>query len=173
MIKVLLLMGGLFSSDGALTSAGMIGLQSQLERIPDVTVHRYLWGDFARYCKDAQRTPKGTKLVVIGYSGGGERLTVLADPRFCPGVKITLAIAYDPSPSWGMYPIRRNVRRSICYCNTQKMTVLPFFIGSRRIGGGQLTGYNVTKIMIRKQHLAVQFDQALHDRTVREVRRLQ
>ena len=71
-----------------------------------------------------------------------------------------------------MQPIGRNVRKSICYCNTQKMTVLPFFIGSRRIGGGQLSGYNVSNVVIRQQHLAVQFNQQLHARTVREVRKL-
>ena len=163
-------MGGLFSADGMVTSTGMLGLQSQIEHIPNVQVHRYLWGDFASYCRDAQRT-KG-KLAVIGYSGGGMSATYLAQNKYCKGVKIDLLIAYDPSPSWNMQPIGRNVRRSICYCNTQKMTVLPLFVGSRRIGGGQLTGHNVTKVMIRQQHLAVQFDKKLHDRTVKEITKL-
>jgi hypothetical protein len=69
-----------------------------------------------------------------------------------------------------MQPIGRNVKKSICYCNTRKMWVPPFYIGRRAIGGGVVRGSNVTRIYIRQQHLAVQFNKSLHRRTIREIR---
>lgn len=151
----------------------MIGLQSQLQQqIPGIEAHRYLWGSFAKYCRDAQLTPRGTKLVLIGYSGGGMSETYLAQNKYCKNVKIDLLIAYDPSPSWNMQRLGYNVKDALCYCNTMKMWIPPFFMGSRAIGGGQLKGPTVRKIMIRQLHLAVQYNQVLHNRTVWEVKQL-
>src|SRR6516164_3551478 len=65
------------------------------------------------------------KIVLIGYSGGGFAITRVADqlngnrPR-----RIDLLIAYDPSPTWSMKSLGKNVAKAICYCNS-----MPFMLG--------------------------------------------
>ena len=64
-----------------------------------------------------------------------------------------------------MKPIGPNVKRAICYHNQH-----PLMFG---LGGGALTGTtDIETVDIAEQHLAVQFDQKLHDRTVAAIRSL-
>jgi hypothetical protein len=79
---------------------------------------------------------------------------------------IDLMVAYDPSPTWQMEPLRANVDLAVCYYNLS-----PMMLG---LGGGQLTGsaQKIVTIEISEQHLAVQFDAALHARTVAFVQEL-
>src|SRR4029078_12983853 len=67
------------------------------------------------------------------------------------------------SPPWGMQVIGPNVKRALCYCN-----VTPAFFG---LGGGVLRGRDthVETVKIYEQHMLVQVDQTLHQRTIEEV----
>src|SRR6516165_3371860 len=78
--------------------------------------------------------------------------------------RIDLLIAYDPSPAWSMSSLGRNVDKAICYCNSS-----PLMLG---LGGAQLRGQAVETVPISEQHLAVQFDQSLHKRTIAEIEKL-
>jgi hypothetical protein len=158
---VYLLLGGLQGKDGWVTSAGMFGLRSSLAKLSDVTVTTYDWSSYKKVAADIALLPKDDIVIVIGYSGGGAKATWLANLPSKP--QIDLMVVYDPSPPWGMQVIGPNVKRALCYCN-----VTPAFFG---LGGGVLRGRdtNVETVKIYEQHMLVQIDQALHQRTIDEV----
>ena len=160
---VYLLLGGLQGKDGWVTSAGMYRLRSSLAELPDVTVTTYDWPSYKKVAADIALLPKDDMVVVIGYSGGGAKATWLANMPSKP--QIDLMVLYDPSPPWGMQVIGPNVKRALCYCN-----VTPVFFG---LGGGVLRGRdtNVETVKIFEQHMLVQVDETLHQRTIEEVRK--
>ena len=160
---VYLLLGGLQGKDGWVTSAGMYRLRSSLAELPDVTVSTYDWPSYKKVAADIALLPKDDIVVVIGYSGGGAKATWLANLPSKP--RIDLMVLYDPSPPWGMQVIGPNVKRALCYCN-----VTPVFFG---LGGGVLRGRDtqVETVKIYEQHMLVQVDQTLHQRTIEEVKK--
>jgi len=160
---VYLLLGGLQGKDGWLTSAGMFQLRSSLAELPDVTVTTYDWPSYKKVAADIALLPKDDIVVVIGYSGGGAKATWLANLPSKP--HIDLMVMYDPSPAWGMQVIGPNVKRALCYCN-----VTPAFFG---LGGGVLRGRDtqVETVKIYEQHMLVQVNQTLHQRTIEEVKK--
>jgi hypothetical protein len=164
---VFLLLGGLSFMNGwaaSVASAGMLRLQSSLAALPDVEVSLYDWRSFKEAGDDIALLPKDDIVIVIGYSGGGSRATWLANLPSEP--KIDLMILYDPSPSWDMKVIGPNVKQAICYHN-----VTPFFFG---LGGGVLVGNNtqIDTIDINENHMLVQTDTTLHQRTITEVKKI-
>jgi hypothetical protein len=172
---VYLLLGGINSTDGWMTSAGMFGLRSSLAALPDVEVNTYEWASFRKAAKDIASLPPDDIVIVIGYSGGGAKATWLANGYFggsypkdtLPRPQIDLMILYDASPTWSMMAIHDNVKRAICYRN-----VTPLFFG---LGGGALVGKNtkIETVDIFEHHLLVQMDSTLHQRTIEEVKRVQ
>jgi hypothetical protein len=164
-VSVFILRGGVLhgGADGVVSSAGMDALGRQLAAIHGVTVGVYNWGQWQSVAWDMWRAPAGSKIVLIGYSGGGWCATLLADLPNKPA--IDLMVVYDPSPAWQMKPIGPNVKRAICYHNQH-----PLMFG---LGGGVLIGTtDIETVNIAEQHLAVQFDQKLHNHTIDAVRSL-
>src|SRR5215470_599353 len=166
---VYLLLGGIVSSDGWATSAGMFALRSSLAALPNVEVTTYEWGSFKKAANDIASLPPDDIVIVIGYSGGGAMATWLANGQFIDGTymprpRIDLMVLYDPSPTWSMMPIHDNVKRAICYRN-----VTPLFFG---LGGAALVGKNtrIETIDIFGPHVLVQLNGALHQRTIDEVK---
>jgi hypothetical protein len=167
-VQVHILLGGLVSWDGYVTSAGMFGLAKQLRALPGVSVTTSTWGSWQNvYSAITHRTVGPTKVVVIGYSGGGTRATWLANYSSKP--RIDLMVLYDPSPKWQMQVIDTNVKSALCYYNANPM--MPSFNGM--LGGGRLVGKTkIETFTISEQHLAVQFDQSLHARTLAAVKQI-
>lgn len=161
---VYILLGGMVGADPSYAiNEGMLDLGEQLGRIPGVKVTEYPWSDYERIAADHPNKEADGDLVVIGYSGGGWKATVLANEH--PGLLINLMVLYDPSPAWSMRPIGDNVVRAICYHNTAPM------FGN--LGGGLLQGITDIKIVdIAEEHLFVQNDQRLHDQTIAAVKAL-
>lgn len=181
MISVHLLLGGITGPDGWVTSAGMLGLRDKLTALPGVSTLTYTWNDWQKAAHDVAAAEGGSKIVVIGYSGGGSRATwlanfhdagVLADGMMIETMQpsIDLMVLYAPSPARQMQPIGQNVHKAINYHNTAPFMWVPF-IGS--LGGGVLVGPNVTTIDIAEQHLLVQADGYLHAHTIEAVQQLQ
>lgn len=166
MVRVTLLMGGLFSTDGVITSVGMNTLFSMLEKLPNTMVKSYLWGNIEGAYRDIKNQQPSDKTAVIGYSGGGMSASWLANTPY--NLNMDLMVLYDPSPSWNIKPIGPNVKKAICYHNKSQMFIP--FVGW--IGGGVLKGPQVETIDIDQNHLAVQFNQDLHSKTVEYVRAL-
>ena len=148
----------------SVASAGMLRLQSSLAALPDVEVTLYDWSSFKEAGEDIALLPKDDIVIVIGYSGGGSRATWLANLPSEP--KIDLMILYDPSPSWDMKVIGPNVKQAICYHNAT-----PFFFG---LGGGVLVGNKtqIDTVDINENHMLVQTDTTLHQRTITEVNKI-
>ena len=144
--KVYLLLGGLFGGDGIVDSRGMLDLGDQLKAL-GFPVTTFYWSDYEK----VDQEPLAGKRIVIGFSGGGSRATWLIR-------HIDLMVLYDPSPAWQMKPCGKNVAKAISYHNTAPM------MGN--LGGGVLTGPQVTSIDIAEPHLEVQHDAALHKRTI-------
>ncbi|HZS57556.1 MAG TPA: hypothetical protein VFA65_24360 [Bryobacteraceae bacterium] len=166
MVRVHILLGGLFGPDGAVTSRGMYGLADSLSKLPNVTCQTYFWSSWQVAWQAMWQQKPTEKTAVIGYSGGGSRATWLAD---FSKLNIELMVLYDPSPEWQMCQIGNNVARAICYYNQS-----PMMFG---LGGGKLTAINGFKgyletVPIAEQHLAVQYDSTLHARTIAEVKQL-
>jgi hypothetical protein len=89
-------------------------------------------------------------------------------------------VYYDPSPKWQMKPISTNVKKALCYHNIKPMMWVP---GIGDLGGGQLIGHalgssrpvdgpSIETINIAEQHMLVQINQSVHERTVKAVRAL-
>lgn len=173
-VSVFILRGGILpgGTDGAVSSAGMDALGRQLAAIKGVTVSVYNWGDWRITAMDIWHAQlAGHKIVLIGYSGGGSRATMLACLPNKP--HIDLMVCYDPSPAWQMFPrnqdgkqlpLLENVVKAYCFHNTT-----PMMFG---LGGGELIGLQVYNFDIAEQHLLVQFDQRFHDRTIGAIRSL-
>jgi pimeloyl-ACP methyl ester carboxylesterase len=165
MVKVLIfiLLGGLIGPDGYAVSPGIIRLAHRLDALGEVTTHN--WTAQRDVTERIANLDANDKVVLIGYSGGGFAITQIAEElNGKEPHKIDLLIAYDPSPAWSMKSLGKNVAKAICYCNTS-----PLMLG---LGGAQLRGQSVEIVPISEQHLAVQFDESLHKRTIAEVEKL-
>jgi pimeloyl-ACP methyl ester carboxylesterase len=157
MTRCYILLGGFVGKDGYATSAGMYQLKPMLEKLPNTVVTVDTWDDWKTVAEDIRQHPHD-KIVVIGYSGGGSRATWM---NFYCDTHVDLMVLYDPSPRWQMEPINANVKKAITYENAE-----PFFLG---LGGGVLKGPNVERVPIGMNHMLVQMDTDLHQRTVMEV----
>jgi hypothetical protein len=146
--------------DGWATSRGMLDLVSPLNKYGTVVVKT--WTDINSVLKDIRKLPLDEKIVIIGYSGGGSRATWVS--RYCYPRTIDLLVTYDPSPWSSMLPLRDNVKKAINYHNES-----PMMLG---LGGGWLSGQQVDTVHIAQQHLAVQYNTQLHNRTISEVSKL-
>jgi pimeloyl-ACP methyl ester carboxylesterase len=157
---IFVLRGGLVGPDGAIDSIGMDQLAERLKEFGHVTT--LFWNDFGYAIQMIKHLLEDDKIIIIGYSGGGSRATWVAGAVY-PS-KIKLVVAYDPSPWWQMAPLKDNVEKAICYHNNA-----PLMFG---LGGGHLTGHEnyLENVEIAEQHLTVQFDRRLHERTIAAVR---
>jgi len=163
MVNVFILLGGLVGFDGYAVSPGILMLARRLEAFGEVTT--YNWGSQREVTQRIASLSSTDKVVLIGYSGGGFVITEIADElNNKQPHKVDLLIAYDPSPAWSMRSLGNNVAKAICYCNSS-----PLMLG---LGGAQLRGQSVEIVPISKQHLAVQFDEGLHKRTIAEIEKL-
>jgi len=101
----------------------MFHLANMLRELPDTTVTTYNWNSWPDAYRAILTNQGKAKIVVIGYSGGGSRATWLANMPSKP--QIDLMVYYDPSPRWQMKPISANVKRALCYHNTNPMMWVP------------------------------------------------
>ena len=97
-VAVFILRGGILPNgvDGIASSPGMDALGRQLAAINGVTVRVYNWGAWQTAAQDLWRAQAaGSKIVLIGYSGGGWCATLLADlpnkPQIRPTMQLCLA----------------------------------------------------------------------------------
>ncbi len=162
MLRIYTILGGFIGFDGYVTSAGLYGLNHQIEeKFPYAKITTYTWSEYrkvgftiAEYQRDRH--------AVIAYSGGGSRATWLAN--VFRSRMIDRMILYDPSPHWQMMPIgNTGVVKALVYQNSA-----PFFFG---YGGGAVEGRpgQVQTVPISMNHVVVQFSQELHNRTLAEL----
>lgn len=163
-LKIYILLGGFMPGpDGWIDSAGMHFLRAELSaKFPTADISEFQWSSYRYVAQEIGKASADDKIVVIGYSGGGSRATWLA--RENPKLRIDLMVLYDPSPRWQMEPLHRTgVKHCVCYHNKS-----PFFFG---LGGGEPTGDpgQITEIDVSENHMLVQSDQSLHERTINAI----
>lgn len=158
--KVFVLLGGLVGPDGYVMNPGLYSLASRIAKLSnDIQVSTHVWSDWQKVAKEITQTKLPTKVILVGFSGGGSRSTYIQNNvAMAP---IDLIIGYDPSPVWQCLPIRMNVKRAICYHNN-----MPLMFG---LGGGKFVGPQVETVEFSQQHMLVQFNESLHQRTLREI----
>jgi hypothetical protein len=77
---VYVLLGGVVGRDGYLDSRWMLVLAARIAQIPHTVVESYTWADWVSAANSIWALPsENTKVVVVGYSGGGSRATWLAN----------------------------------------------------------------------------------------------
>jgi hypothetical protein len=160
-VHVSVILGGLWGPDGYTWSQGIVALAQSIQRnMPHVQVRTWTWDLFDQVFQHLQELPKSTKRILVGYSGGGSRITYVAKER--PLQRIDLAIGYDPSPRWQMMPLGPNVTKAICFhCLNPNLGDL---------GGGLFTGIEtIETVDTNDSHLQVQWDKRLHKRTLQEI----
>jgi hypothetical protein len=144
---------------GRATSPGMVSLAERLEEFGKSSVHA--WDDpmVVQLLNAALRS--GGKAAVVGYSLGANQLGYISP---LVHYRIDLGIAYDPSR---FSPLVKNgvqtapnFRKLVCYHN----------VGAWWFGGSRYEGPNVKTVKVNAFHLAVQFDEALHLRTIEEIK---
>ena len=163
MKRVYVLLGGMVGPDGSLVSRGMTALADRISQLPDVICSKHYWSSYWSVVTSINQLPHDVTVALVGYSGGGSRATWITDyvyPR-----AIALVVGYDPSPISSMGKFGRNVDCSICYRNA---TANLFGLGGGIFSGAAKTG----TITINIPHLAVQFNEALHARTLEAIENL-
>ncbi len=150
-VRTFVLMG----QGGRVTSPGMVSLAS---RLPNATVHSWDDGDVI---PGVNTWP--SKVAIVGFSLGANALGHIgAHARR----EIDLGVAYDPSR---LSPLVANgvqsapqFKRLICFQN----------VGAWFFGGSGYLGNNVETIKVNTFHLAIQFDESLHARTISAIKAL-
>jgi dienelactone hydrolase len=148
----------MYGQGGIVTSPGMLDLAGRLRKLGH-TVTTHNWDDYNRIAADIRRLPATTPIVLIGFSLGAGSTTrvALAVKR-----RIALAVAYDPSV-WDRFPAAgKNIERLLLYRNG----------GPDLWGHARITGKQVETTEVYSFHLAVQFDERLHRKTIEVVRRI-
>ena len=152
--------------DGWLDSAGMHVLRGELAAtFPQAEISEFQWSSYGSAASEIAKATPTDKIVVIGYSGGGSRATWMVSER--PKLRVDLMVLYDPSPTWQMKSIAGSgVKHCVCYHNKS-----PFFLG---LGGGEAMGDpgQIEVIDVSENHMVVQADQSLHDKTIKEIAKI-
>lgn len=154
MISSLLAIFILLGQYGAVTSAGMIALAERLKPYGQVSIHS--WDDNGVVSR-INGLPSSRKIALVGFSLGASQIAFISANVHR---QIDLAVAYDPSrqsPINGM-PARK-VSRLLCYKNSPGVYS----------GGACPAAGRVEVTAINEAHLSVQFDEALHRKTIAAV----
>jgi hypothetical protein len=160
------LQGGMVGPDGFFDGWGIATLGRRLD--PYGILHMKFWNqvDSGEVANEIKSLPADADLIFIGFSGGGSRASWLARQLYPRQVK--LIVGYDPSPWWQMKRLQDNVQRAITYYNPHPL------MGA--LGSGKYSGPKTVRIETLsinggwgEQHLAVQFDETLHQLTIAAV----
>ena len=147
----------MFGQGGVITSPGIRALG---KRIRDAGHEIAFYGsrrpDLVE--ADIRQLDASAKIAIIGYSLGGNYAAWAADAVYPRA--IDLVVAYDPTVNAPIKPLRENVKRALCFRQTG------YLLTSALFGRGVLVGPQVEVINATNDHLLVQFDEALHRRTL-------
>jgi hypothetical protein len=157
----------MYGMGGQITSHGMDILATKLRGIPNTVASVFSYGEYLDIVLDIQKHPATDKSIVIGYSLGANATTNVATAL--GQTPVDLLVAIDPS-IWGyIYPLTGNVRKAICFHNTNHINV----IGLGRLSiGPAFDRRNLETIDIDQFHLAVDYNTHIHDAVANAVKAL-
>ena len=143
-------------------SYGMIRFNDRLHSMGFTVNDDILWSDPHAIAEQLNKLDKDTKIILIGYSLGGNALTWVQSPEWGLERDIDLLIAYDPTWLSKLNPITERVKKTICYSA----------IGLNPAGHGVITGHNVETVKIFADHILVDYAEVLHKRTIEEIKKV-
>lgn len=144
----------LYGQGGFMTSVGMWRLSRRIAAAwPTSYVTTHSWKYPGAIVNDRRALPQGTykKIIVIGYSLGANSVTNIGQYML-----IDLAVAYDPSQLGQVIQPSGNIKHMLLYHNTGT------------VGPGHLifTGPQVERVDVNTSHLAVCYNEELHQKTL-------
>lgn len=146
-------------------SAGMAALAERLKPFGETTYHA--WND-QTVIAEINSLPAANKIVVIGFSLGANELGWIDSHT---QRRINLGVAYDPSKQSPL--CQRNEKGEYVQEVTHYDRLLCYYHPNAWIyGGSKYVGKGVETVEINLPHLAVQFSEDLHRRTIGAVREL-
>jgi len=167
MKKIYILLGGVLGGiDGWVDSTGMVQLATFIQQnVPDVEIKTQPWGDYMNVITAINYDHTNKKNILIGFSGGGSRITWVANRVRQP---IELMVSYDASLAWEVEPVGENVKHLVQYYNTRNR-LLNFGLGGGYIKAkSDKTKNDVYKV--KTPHLKIQFNNELHNITLKAVK---
>jgi hypothetical protein len=154
--------GVLYPLFGPVAAVGLVELASELRSIPNVEVATYLHQSWPSLVDDINRQPKGTHIVVVGYSLGANNSVLVANSVD----HIDSIIALQPSVFTSNPSVTGKVGRIIEIYNPNPWMT---FGG---MGSQKIVGPNVEYIANNDSHPGAQFNSEFRDLVKSEVARL-
>ncbi len=149
-----------YGQGGAITSGGMVSFASTLRKYKHLNVTTHTWKNPGVIVNSINRMPADTPIVIIGYSLGANDTTWITGN--VPHRRIALVVAYDPSIYGYIYPRTPNIDRFLLYHNQ----------GSFGFGHAIIPGLGIERYDVNTSHLLVDYNSALHARTLEAVKKV-
>jgi hypothetical protein len=154
--------GVLYPLFGPVAAIGLVELVAELKSMPDVEVATYLHQSWPSLVDDINRQPKGTRILVIGYSLGANNSVLVANNTD----HVDSIIALQPSVFTSNPTVTGNVGRIIEIYNPNPWMT---FGG---MGSQKLVGPNIEYIENNDSHPGAQFNSEFRSLVKSEIARL-
>jgi len=154
--------GVLWPLFGPLAAPGLVELVAELQSMPDVELVTYLHPQWSSLVDDINQQPKGTHILIIGYSLGANNAILVANNTNYIGS----IIALQPSIFTSNTPLTGNVGRIIEIYNPNPWMT---FGG---MGSQKLIGSNIEYIVNNDSHLGAPFNSEFRNLVKSEIARL-
>jgi len=154
--------GVLYPLFGPVAAIGLVELAAELKSIPDVEVATYLHQSWPSLVDDINRQPRGTHILVIGYSLGANNAVLVANNTD----HVDSIIALQPSMLTSNPGVTGKVGRIIEIYNPNPWMT---FGG---MGSQKLVGPNIEYVANNDSHPGAQFNSQFRDLVKSEIARL-
>ena len=152
----------IYGQGDAFTSGGMVQLAARLRgQWPKAKVTEHVWRTgIAAIVPDIKAQALDEKIILIGYSLGANDVTMIGNRIGARSVD--LAVCYDPSVKGIVEQPGANIKRLLLYHN----------VSAEPIGHAIFKGPQVERSDIATSHLAVDYNEQLHQETIAAVARV-
>ena len=154
--------GVLYPLFGPVAAIGLVELVAELKAMPDVEVATYLHQSWPSLVDDINRQPRGTHILIVGYSLGANNAVLVANNTN----HVDTIIALQPSMFTSNPSVTGNVGRIIEIYNPNPWMT---FGG---MGSQKLVGPNIEYVVNNDSHPGAQFNSEFHDLVKSEIARL-
>ena len=154
--------GFLYPLFGPAAAIGLVELADELKSIPDVEVATYQYQSWPSLVDDINRQPKGTHILIVGYSLGANNAVLVAQHTD----HVNSIIALQPSMFTSTPTVPGNVARVIEIYNPNRWMT---FGG---MGSRKLEGANIQYIENNNSHPEAQFNSDFRSLVKSEIARL-
>jgi hypothetical protein len=154
--------GVLYPLFGPMAAIGLVELASELRAMPDVEVGTYLHQSWKALVDDINRQPKGTRILIVGYSLGANNAILVANNTGY----VDEIIALQPSMLTTQDTLTGKVGKIIEIYNPNRWMT---FGG---MGSQKLEAPNIEYIVNNDSHPGAQFNEQFHNIVKTELARI-